>query len=401
MTDPHTSNTPGTIQAVDFQQGFALERLAPLENLETRAPAAIPDLVQARSDIEAAAIWLDATTDNPKTRRAMRKEVERFILWGLHARGKELSQMGVMDIRAYVKFMADPQPASIWVSSTKHPRQHPGWRPFAGPLGKSSQRYALVQLGSLYSWMVRAGWLKGNPVILVKKPEPPIDPTIKRLLPVEGIALAFEAIAETRSPVKRARDHFMLTLFYLTGLRTFEATASDMGTLRHSASGHLWLMVEGKRNRRREVPISKALYEELGKYRQAMGLPTDIEPGDATPLLMAANSKRKRASNSTVLKAMIDIMTRAACLARERKQFELANRLSEATTHWLRHSCFSHLAQATGDLVMVRSLAGHARLDTTSRYLHAEANQMHSQVSETLKVPASREQRKAAGVVGT
>ncbi|EGH71433.1 hypothetical protein PSYAR_12839 [Pseudomonas syringae pv. aceris str. M302273] len=25
--------------------------------------------------------------------------------------------MGVMNIRAYVKFMADPQPAQVWVSS--------------------------------------------------------------------------------------------------------------------------------------------------------------------------------------------------------------------------------------------------------------------------------------------
>jgi site-specific recombinase XerC len=95
--------------------------------------------------------------------------------------------------------------------------------------------------------MVKGGWLKGSPVALVKKPEAPIDPMIQRLLPVEGIAVAFEAIAETKSPVKRARDHFMLRLFYLTGLRTFEATASDMGTLRRSASGHLWLMVDGKR----------------------------------------------------------------------------------------------------------------------------------------------------------
>ena len=389
MTDAIESTTSGGVQAVDFQQGFALERLAPLEESETRAPATIPDLVQARSDIEAAAIWLEATTDNPKTRRAMRKEVERFILWGLHARGKELSQMGVMDIRAYVKFMADPQPAEVWVSVIKRPRLHPDWRPFAGPLSKSSQRYALVQLGSLYSWMVKGGWLKGNPVALVKKPEAPIDPMIQRLLPVEGIALAFEAIALTKSPLKRARDHFMLSLFYLTGLRTFEATASDMGTLRRSASGHLWLMVDGKRNKRREVPISQDLYEELGRYRQAMGLPAEILPGDTTPLLMAANGKYKRASNSTVLKAMIDIMGRAAGLAQDRQAYELADRLKETTTHWLRHSCFSHLAQATGDLVMVRSLAGHARLDTTSRYLHAEADHMHSQVSSTLKTPAS------------
>jgi site-specific recombinase XerD len=44
---------------------------------------------------------------------------------------------------------------------------------------------------------------------------------------------------------------------------------------------------------------------------------------------------------------------------------------------------------AKGDLVMVRSLAGHASLDTTSRYLHAEAEQLHDQVSQTLKTPAS------------
>jgi hypothetical protein len=133
MTDAHDPNAPGSAQAVDFQQGFALERLAPLLESEASAQVVPPDLVQARSDIEAAAIWLEATTDNPKTRRAMRKEVERFILWGLHARGKELSQMGVMDIRAYVKFMADPQPSQVWVSSIKRPRQHPDWRPFAGP----------------------------------------------------------------------------------------------------------------------------------------------------------------------------------------------------------------------------------------------------------------------------
>ena len=389
MTSAQGQNPPSFVHSVDFQQGFALERLAPRLESEASAPAAPPDLVQARSDIEAAAIWLEATTDNPKTRRAMRKEVERFILWGLHARGKELSQMGVMDIRAYVKFMADPQPAQVWVSAIKRPRQHPDWRPFAGPLSLSSQRYALVQLSSLYSWMVKGGWLKGNPVALVKKPEAPVDPMIQRLLPVEGIALAFEAIAATKSPLKRARDHFMFSLFYLTGLRTFEATAVDMSTLRRALNGQRWLMVHGKRNKRREVPIAEALYEELGRYRVAFGLPEDIMPGEETPLLMAANAKRKRASNSTVLKAMIDIMGRAAALAQAQRQLELAERLGEATTHWLRHSCFSHLAQATGDLVMVRSLAGHARLDTTSRYLHAEAEKLHDQVSQTLKTPAS------------
>ena len=55
----------------------------------------------------------------------MRKEVERFILWALHVRGKQLSQVGVMDVRAYLRFLQDPQPAAVWVSAIKRPRQHP------------------------------------------------------------------------------------------------------------------------------------------------------------------------------------------------------------------------------------------------------------------------------------
>ncbi|EGH71429.1 tyrosine-type recombinase/integrase [Pseudomonas syringae] len=141
-------------------------------------------------------------------------------------------------------------------------------------------------------------------------------------------------------------------------------------------------MVHGKHNKRHEVPIADALYEELGRYRIEFGLPEEVMPGEDTPLLMAANAKRQRASNSTVLKAMIDIIGRAAALANTQGQLELAQRLGKATTHWLRHSCFSHLAQVTWDLVRVRSLAGHARLDTTSRFLRAEANKLHARVSE-------------------
>lgn len=133
----------------------------------------------------------------------------------------------------------------------------------------------------------------------------------------------------------------------------------------------------------------EAAFQVLGRYRLAFGLPMAIVADEDTPLLVAANSKRKRASNSTVLKAMIEIMGRAVAIARSREQHELADRLAGATTHWLRHSCFSHLAQATGDLVMVRSLAGHARLDTTSRYLHAEADDLHRQVSGSLTSPSS------------
>ncbi|MDD1011029.1 tyrosine-type recombinase/integrase [Pseudomonas shahriarae] len=378
------SSRTGLPIRLDFQ---ANTEIALLEAYAMVEPGEAPDLIQANSDIEAAAIWLKTTATNLKTRRVMRKEVERFILWALHTRGKQLSQINVMDVSDYAAFLADPQPREVWVSETKYPRHHEQWRPFAGPLSLSSQRYALVQIGSMYTWMVKGGRLKGNPVALVRKPEVPHDNTIKRLLPEEGIALAFEAIGLTKSPRKRARDHFMLSLFYLTGVRTFEGTTSNMSSIHRSASGTWWLTVLGKRNKFRDVPISDELYQDLQLYREAFGLPRDIPSKDPTPLLLAANSKLKRAHTSTVLKAVIDIMTRAAGLAIQREQFELADRLAEATTHWLRHSCFSHLAKATGDLVMIKSLAGHSKMETTSRYLHTENDELHAGVVQTLSTP--------------
>ncbi|MBX8557106.1 tyrosine-type recombinase/integrase [Pseudomonas cichorii] len=369
---------------LDFQ---ASTEIALLDTYAMVEPGETPDLIQASSDIEAAAIWLTTTATNSKTRRVMRKEVERFILWAMHTRGKQLSQINVMDVSDYAEFLADPQPREVWVSETKYPRHHEKWRPFAGPLSLSTQRYALVQIGSMYTWMVRGGRLKGNPVAMVRKPEAPHDNTIKRLLPEEGIALAFEAISLTKNPLKRTRDHFMLSLFYLTGVRTFEGTTSNMSSIHRSASGTWWLTVLGKRNKIRDVPISDELYQDLQLYRQAFGLPRDIPAKDPTPLLLAANSKLKRAHTSTVLKAIIEIMTRAADLAFQREQFDLADRLSEATTHWLRHSCFSHLAKATGDLVMIKSLAGHSKIETTSRYLHTENDELHASVVQTLNTP--------------
>lgn len=51
----------------------------------------------------------------------------------------------------------------------------------------------------------------------------------------------------------------MFSLFYLMWLRTFEATAVDMIALRCALNGQRWLVVQGKHNKRREVPIAEAL----------------------------------------------------------------------------------------------------------------------------------------------
>jgi integrase/recombinase XerD len=45
-----------------------------------------------------------------------------------------------------------------------------------------------------------------------------------------------------------------------------------------------------------------------------------------------------------------------------------ANRLEQASAHWLRHSAGSHMADQQVDLRLVRDNLGHASLTTTSQY---------------------------------
>ncbi len=57
--------------------------------------------------------------------------------------GKPLSSLTHEDLLlVYERFLADPQPAARWVlaGSKKLARNHPDWRPFAGPLSPASRR---------------------------------------------------------------------------------------------------------------------------------------------------------------------------------------------------------------------------------------------------------------------
>jgi hypothetical protein len=134
------------------------------------------------------------------------------------------------------------------------------------------------------------------------------------------------------------------------------------------------------------VPVNEQLYSAFVQYRVAFGLSPFVPANDETPLLLAANSRLKRAHADTVLKAMKAIMKSAAALARDRELPDLALQLESASTHWLRHSCFSHLAAETGNLVLVNTLAGNSLVESIARYIPVE-DPMLLRGSELLRLP--------------
>ncbi|WP_323074105.1 hypothetical protein [Mycetohabitans endofungorum] len=122
----------------------------------------------ARHDLDAVRAWLSNYADTQTTFEAYRKEAERLMLWAVVQLGKPLSSLTHEDLQQFT--------ASRWVSRKddgsiggKYPRGDARWRPFNGPLSAASQRQARVILNGLFTWLVNAGYLRGNPMALLRQ----------------------------------------------------------------------------------------------------------------------------------------------------------------------------------------------------------------------------------------
>ncbi|ODV43794.1 hypothetical protein AWV79_14225 [Cupriavidus sp. UYMMa02A] len=138
----------------------------------------------------------------------------------------------------------------------------------------------------------------------------------------------------------------------------------------------------------RRVPVSDTAITALGDYLVARGFARDPERVPGVALLGLAIDQVER-SPFGVGRNQVEVDTSAAVAAntlyRQIKTFFAgcavalepldprgAQRLAAASTHWLRHTHISHALAAGVPLEAVQQNAGHASLDTTTRYVTTE-----------------------------
>ena len=386
--------------------------------LSAQAPPTLPAgaLTRAADDSELIALWLRRPNLSPRTVRNGRKEAERFLLW-LRARGQVLVDVAYEDLLAYAAFLADPQPAGVWVRAERYPRSDVRWRPFCGPLSTASQLQALTVLKGLFSWARAAQYLPTNPAALLGAVRLVAEDVVSRFLPPAAIALmllAADQVAIVHTPpghtrrrvtayvdpagapstpaavLRRARARFIVLAFYLTAVRLSELAGADMRSVRSDDDGAWWLHVMGKGRRRGKVPVPAALLDELMAYRQAHGLSPLPAPIDTLPLVLTSRGPLRRASDKAVAAVVKDVMRRAILLATARGDAELAHRLSQASTHWLRHTALTHQLDNGVDLKTVQLNGRHAHISTTGRYLHKEDAARHADTTAAIMAALAR-----------
>jgi integrase/recombinase XerD len=169
--------------------------------------------------------------------------------------------------------------------------------------------------------------------------------------------------------LRAMRLHCLLEVLYATGLRVSELVALPLSA---ALSDARMIVVRGKGNKERLVPLNEASRRAMADYLAAMqALKTD---------------KQKNAASSKWLFPSFGEsghLTRQH-FARDLKELAAASGLAPrlVSPHVLRHAFASHLLHNGADLRIVQTLLGHTDISTTQIYTHVVEERLKSLVRD-------------------
>jgi integrase/recombinase XerD len=222
---------------------------------------------------------------------------------------------------------------------------------FANSVDGRSVGRKLSALRHLYRHLAIDEKIKYDPTLNIDSPkqwkvlpkslaQDEIKATLASTKPLKNTTLA-AAIA--------ARDHAMLEVFYAGALRVTEIINAKLEDLKLDMG---YMMVRGKGDKERIVPLGKSAQDALAEYLCAHR--ATLAAGKSSPALFLARGAHK------LTRQRVWQMVRAASAASGRK----------ASPHMLRHSCATHMVENGADLRTVQTILGHADISTTQVYTH-------------------------------
>jgi integrase/recombinase XerC len=216
----------------------------------------------------------------------------------------------------------------------------------------SSRARAVAGVRNFFRWLDKSGQLHNNAIELLKLPK-----TSRRLpRPVTEVQAQDIVTLSKNVPEESwvgARDEALFTLLYGAGLRIGEALSLTRGDLAQAGR----IVVTGKGNKQRNVPMLPLVRETLDKYLAQC--PFALNADDAI-FIGVRGEKLNPAVAQRHLRQL-------------RKQLNLPD---SVTPHALRHSFATHLLASGADLRSLQELLGHSSLSTTQLYTQVDAQQL-------------------------
>ena len=254
-----------------------------------------------------------------------------FLAWCEAESLLELAQLTPKHIRRYYAYVAT----------------RPG-RNGAGSLSEKAIGSHVRVVRDLFGMLVAAGELGLDPTTAVKW-QMASNPNA-----AERESLTREDIEKLYATAETARERAILSLAYGCGLRVGEMVRLNVADVR--LRDELLVVRRGKGGRRRTVPLSEGVAEDLRDYMYR-DRGWWLQLGDSQTPALVVGDRGERMQKWTYNKRLRALGERAGLPAK-------------LSCHVLRHAIATHLLEAGLTMRQVQQFLGHKHLETTQVYTH-------------------------------
>ena len=220
----------------------------------------------------------------------------------------------------------------------------------------SSVNRSMSSMRTYFKFLQREECIAKNPMTLIKALK-----TAKKLPVVvekEKLVRLLDQMEQEQDGFESCRDYMVMELLFGTGIRLAELLKIKEQDIDFYNKN---ILILGKRNKERLVPINNLLLKELKNYLQQKA--TQFVDTNNSLLIVTKEGKPGYA------KLIYDIVHR---------QLTLISTQGKRSPHILRHTFATALLDNGADLNAIKELLGHAGLAATQVYTHNSAERLKS-----------------------
>lgn len=221
-----------------------------------------------------------------------------------------------------------------------------------------SQARLVSGIKQFFRYLRLEGYIDTDPSELLEAPR--LGVHLPEVLSVEEIDAMVEAI--DLSTPEGVRNRAIIETLYGCGLRVSELVNLEISKV---YLGEQYLIVDGKGNKQRLVPMSEVAVERILEYMREARSHIEVKPGEENILFL--NRRGARLTRQMIF----TVIRRLALGADIRKKI---------SPHTLRHSFATHLLEGGANLRAIQQMLGHESISTTEIYLHLNRTTLREQI---------------------
>ena len=219
-------------------------------------------------------------------------------------------------------------------------------------LSKKTISRKITAIKDFHKYLYKEGIVRENVSINIDNPKP--EKSLPTVLSIDEINKMISSI-DGDSPLD-IRNRAMMETLYATGMRISELLDVELKDLHLNEK---YIMVIGKGNKERQVPLGEMAVVAIRKYIERARLKIATKPSN----LLFFNYKGEKMSRQGFFKYI--------------KKLALECGIEkEISPHTIRHSFATHLLEGGTDLRVVQELLGHEDISTTQIYTHIDKSRL-------------------------